>query len=155
ERAPETFQLGLGMQQRGMHEEAAKYFAEFLRSAGRHPLAAEANYRLGTSQAELGQRKPAIAALQQALTLGGDGFRLRPECRYRLGTALKEDGQLAEAAAQFEALVREVAADHYLLAPANYALGECQRDRKDDAKALAAFQAAVAAATGQQASMRF
>src|SRR5262249_13719730 len=34
-------------------------------------------------------------------------------------------------------------------------LGECQRDRKDDAKALAAFQAAVAAATGQQASMRF
>jgi TolA-binding protein len=155
ERAPEAYQLGLGMQQRGMHEEAAKYFGDFLRVNARHPLAAEARYRLGACQAELGQRKAAIASLQQALELGGSSFRLRPECRYRLGQALKDEGQLEPAAQQFEAMGKELPADHYLLASAHYAAGECRRDGKDDARAVAEFTAAVAAATGAQASFRF
>src|SRR5688500_15058669 len=97
ERPPEQFQLALGLQQRGLHEEAAQYLTEFLRGNARHPLAAEAHYRLGTSLLELKGTNDAVAALRAALEKGGEEFRLRPECRYRLGTTWKEGGQLAEA----------------------------------------------------------
>ena len=62
ERAPEQFQVALGMQQRGLHEEAARYFGEFVRATPKHALVAEAQYRIGVCRLELGQNEPAIAA---------------------------------------------------------------------------------------------
>ncbi|MBK8098481.1 MAG: tetratricopeptide repeat protein [Planctomycetes bacterium] len=155
ERTPEQFQIALGLQQRGMHEEAARYFGEFVGKTPRHALAAEAHYRMGSCLLELGQQDQGIAALQQALERGGDAFRYEPEARYRLATALKDQGKLEPAARQFAALVGKVAGDHYLLAPARYAEGECRRDLKDDAAALQCFQAAAAAATGDQVAFLF
>ncbi len=155
ERPPEAFQLALGLQQRGLHEEAAKQFGDFLKAAPNHALAAEAHYRLGTSRAELAQVEPAVAALQRALQVGGNEFRLRPECRYRLGNLLEGQGKHREAVAQFAALATEVTKDHYLLAPARFAEGEGRRELGDDGAAAVAFAAAVEAATGEQASYRF
>lgn len=154
-RPPEAFQLAVGLQQRGLFDEAGRQYETFLKDSPQHPLAAEASYRLGVCCAEGKQDERAIAALQKALQLGGEGFRLRPECRYRLGHLLAAAGKVAEAAAMFDALGREVGKDHYLRAPAAFAAGEAHRDRKDDRAAAAAFRAAAAAATGEQTSFRF
>ncbi|HEX5051434.1 MAG TPA: tetratricopeptide repeat protein [Planctomycetota bacterium] len=155
ERPPESFQLALGLQQRGLHEEAVRQFTEFLRQEPRHALAAEANYRLATSQLELDQKDAAQKSLEQALRLGGDGFRWQPECRYRLGNLLEAAGKHRAAGEQFEALAAAVPADHYLLAAARYAEGEAWRELGDDQRAAAAFTAAAAAAVGERASFRF
>lgn len=155
ERPPEAFQLALGLQQRGLHEEAAQQFTDFLKAQPKHALVAEAHYRLGTSRAELGQVDAAVASLQQALQAAGVEFRLRPECRYRLGNLLEGKGQHREAVAQFGALGKEVGKDHYLLAPARFAEGEGWRELGDDAQAASGFAAAVEAAVGEQASFRF
>jgi tetratricopeptide (TPR) repeat protein len=158
ERPPEAFQLALGLQQRGLHEEAAKQFGDFLNKNGNHALAAEAWYRLGTSRAELDQKDPAIEALTKALQAGARGgaeFRLRAECRYRLGNLLESQGKHRPAVEQFTALSQEVAADHYLQAPARFAAGEGFRELGDDEQAVRAFAGAVEVAVGEQASFRF
>jgi tetratricopeptide (TPR) repeat protein len=90
--APEAFQLGLGLQQRGLHADAARQFEEFLRGSPRHPLAAEANYRRGVSLAETGDHANAAKALRQALQVGRREFALAIECRYRLTQALGAGG---------------------------------------------------------------
>lgn len=154
-RPPERFQLAVGLQQRGLHEEAARAFAAFLQQEPQHALAAEASYRLGSCYVELGDRKAAAKALAAALQLATASFAYAAECRYRLGHVHKEDGELAAAAAQFTALADSVDASHYLLAPARYAEGECWRDLHDDARALAAFEAAAAGASGDAASFLF
>lgn len=155
ERPPEAFQVALGLQQRGLHDEATQYFQQFVQSEPKHPMVPEAKYRLAISRLELGQKDPAKKALQEALAAGGDGFRLRAECRYRLGGLLEAAGDHRGACEQFGALGKEVPADHYLLAPARYAEGEAWRELGDDEKAAAAFAAAVAAATGEQATFQF
>ncbi len=155
ERPPEALAVAIGMQQRGLHEEAARYFGEFLAKHRKGPFVAEAHYRLATSQSELGQRAAARASLEAALARAEPGFALRPEARYRLGNLLQADGEHAAAAAQFAALRTEVPGDHYLLAAAAYAEGECRRDAGDDEAAAAAFAAAVAAATGEHQGYRF
>lgn len=155
ERPPEAFQVALGLQQRGLHEEAARHFEEFLKAQPGHALAAEASYRLGTSRAELGQNDAAIAALRQALQRGAGGFPLRPECRYRLGNLLEAKGEHRPAVEQFGALAKEVGSDHYLLAPARFAEGEGWRELGDDQRAAGAFAAAVEAAAGDQGAFRF
>ena len=155
EARPEAFQIGLGLQQRGLHEEAARYFERFLQAEPRHTLAPEAWYRLGTSRAERGLRAPAVQALEEALQCGGASFALRAECRYRLGNLFEAAGEHRRACEQFAALAAEVPADHYLLAAARYAEGEAAREQGDDARAEVAFKAAVAAATGDRQSFRF
>ncbi|MBL9079597.1 MAG: tetratricopeptide repeat protein [Planctomycetes bacterium] len=155
DRRPEAFQIGLGLQQRGLHDEAARYFEQFLAQQPEHALAAEAHYRLGTSRAERGAAEPAIEALQNALQKAGADFALRPECRYRLGNLLEARGEHRLAVAQFTALAKEVAPDHYLLAAARFAEGEAMRELGDDARAAEAFLAAAVAATGERASFRF
>lgn len=154
-RLPETFQVALGLQQRGLHEEAARHFADFVAQNPRHNLRAEAHYRAGVSQAELKNGKDAMASLQAALQHGGREFRLRPECRYRLGNLLQAAEQTRPAAEQFGALGKEVAEGHYLLAAAAFAEGECWRDLKDDKAAARGFAIAARAATGEQKSFRF
>jgi len=153
ERPPEAFQIGLGLQQRGMQEEAARSFQEFLHGNPTHAMAPEAWYRLGSCQAELGKHDDAIASLQKSVQK--DGMRFAAEARYRLGNCLKEQGKLEPAAQHYGKLCQAVAADHYLIAAARYAEGECRRDLKDDGKALAAFTAAAAASKGEQASFLF
>ncbi len=155
ERPPEAVALAIGMQQRGLHDEAVRYFGEFLAKNPRGAFVAEAHYRLGVSQVELGRGAAAIASFTAALQQAGKDFALRPECRYRLGNQLQAEKQFAAAAAQFEALRKEVAADHYLLAAAAYAEGECRRDAGDDDKAKVAFAAAAAAAKGEHAAYAF
>jgi TolA-binding protein len=155
ERAPEAFSLAIGLQQRGLHDEAAEKFEAFARQNPKHALAAEAQYRLALSRIELKAPDQAIAALRASLAAGGNGFKLRPECHYRLGNLLAAKPDHQGAIAQFEALAKEVPADHYLLAAARYAEGESRRELGDDAKAAAAFAAAAEAATGERASYRF
>ncbi|MCA8965298.1 MAG: tetratricopeptide repeat protein [Planctomycetes bacterium] len=155
ERPPEAVALAIGMQQRGLHEEAARYFGEFLAKNKSGPFVAEAQYRLGVSQVELGRGDAAIVSFTAALKGAGKDFVLRPECRYRLGNQLQAAKKFAAAAAQFEALRGEVGADHYLLAAAAYAEGECRRDAGEDKKAVVAFAAAAAAAKGEQAAYAF
>ena len=155
ERTPEAFQVALGLQQRGLHEEAARHFGEFVQKQAGHSLTPEAHYRLAISQIELDKKPAAEKSLQQALKLGGDGFRLRPECRYRLGNLLEERGEHKQAAEQFSALGAEIPANHYLKAAARFAEGEARRELGDDKAAAAAFQAAVDAAEGEGASFRF
>lgn len=152
---PESFQVAIGMQQRGLHDDAARHFRDFLKQNGRHRLAAEAHYRLGVSEAELARAPAAIAALQQALASGGDGFKLRPECRYRLGNLLQAAANHQGAAEQFDALGGELPADHYLRAAAAFAAGECHRELGDDAAAADGFATAAKAASGDQAAFRF
>jgi len=127
ERAPEAFQLAVGLQQRGLHDEAARHYETFLANEPKHRLAAEAHYRLGLCQVELQRRDQAIASLARAAELGGKDFALLPECRYRLGGLHALGGDHAAAAAQFEALAQSVAKDHYLLASACFAGGEARR----------------------------
>lgn len=155
DRTGEQLQVALGLQQRGLHEEAVRYFAEFLKAQPGHPQAAEASYRCALSELELGRAPGATAHLQQALQLGGTAFRLRAEARYRLGNLFAADGKHREAAEQYDGLLGEVPADHYLRAPAAYAAGEAWRDLGDDARAASAFAMALAAATGDQASFAF
>lgn len=158
ERLPETFQLALGLQQRGMHDEAARHFEDFIAGNPGHRLLAEAHYRAGVSLAELEKGEAAIRALRTALERGGARFRLRPECRYRLGNLLQADGQHEAAAEQFGRLGQEVDDGHYLLAAAAFAEGECHRERGDDQAAAAAFarSAKAAAASGsEQKGFRF
>jgi TolA-binding protein len=155
ERPPEAFSLAIGLQQRGLHDDAARQFEQFLQQHGKHALAAEASYRLGLARIELGQQDAAIRALQQALQTGGASFALQPECRYRLGNLLEGKKDHRAALAQFQALAAAVPADHYLLAAARYAEGEAWRELGDDAKAAAAFTAAASASTGERATYRF
>ncbi len=155
ERPPEAFQIAVGLQQRGLHDEAARHFADFVKAQPGHALAAEACYRLGLARIEGKQVDEAVAALQQALQKGGEGFKLRPECRYRLGNLFEQQGKHADACQQFAAMASEVAADHYLLAAARYGEGEAWREQKDDAKAALAFAAAAEAATGERANYKF
>ncbi|MCR9247879.1 MAG: tetratricopeptide repeat protein [bacterium] len=155
ERLPETFQVALGLQQRGMHEEAARHFQDFLGQNPRHALRAEAHYRAGVSQAELKQAEPAIRSLQDALKRGGKKFRLRPECQYRLGNLLQAAKRYEPAAAQFHGLVSEAGDEHYLRAAAAFAEGECQRELGADRPAAIAFATSADAAVGEQANFRF
>lgn len=154
ERSAEQFQIAIGLLQRELPKEAAGYFQSFLQAQPRHPLAREAWYRLGTCQADLGEREDAVASLRRALE-GSDSFALLAECQYRLGHVLKELGQFDVALEQFADLVEDVAADHYLLAASLYAAGECLRDMGEDEEALRAFLAAAESATGDSASFAF
>ena len=144
DRSAETFQLGLGLLQRGLHDEAARHFAQFVREQPRHALAAEAHYRLGCCQLELQQADAAIVSLQKALA-GGEAFKLRAECQYRLAGALHAGGKNARALEQLMALLAETPADHYLRASAEYARGEALVELQRDADAIPAFLAAAAA----------
>jgi TolA-binding protein len=155
ERTPEAFQVAMGLQQRGLHDEAARHFGDFVQKQTGHALVPEAHYRLAISQIELDKKSAAEKSLQQALQLGGIGFRLRPECRYRLGNLLEARGEHKQAAAQFSSLASEIPANHYLMAAARFAEGEARRELGDDKAAAAAFQAAVDAAEGEGASFRF
>src|SRR5690349_2508935 len=71
ERPPEQFQVAVGLQQRGLHDEAAQQFADFVKQQPQHALAAEASYRLGLSRSELKQNDAAITALRTALQSAG------------------------------------------------------------------------------------
>lgn len=154
-RAPEAYQLAIGLQQRGLHEEAVRRFEEFLQANPRHALAAEGHYRLAQSLVELQQAPAAMRALVAALQVGGAQFRLQAEARYRLAELQLQAGQHEAAAASFEQLAKQCGDDHYLLAAAWYGAGEAQRELQHDERAAAAFAAAAAAATGARASYRF
>lgn len=155
ERPPEAFQLAVGLQQRGLFDEAAEKFTAFTTQQPQHALVAEALYRLGLCHIEGKRVDAAIEALQQAEARGGPKFALLAECRYRLGGLLAQKGDHVGAAAQFEALAGAVAKDHYLLAAAWFGAGEARRDANDDERAQAAFAAAAEAATGERANYRF
>ncbi len=144
DRSTETFQLGVGLLQRGLHDEAARQFEKFAREQPRHALAAEAHYRLGCCQLELGQSKAAIASLRRALD-AGDALKLRAESRYRLAGALQGEHEAGAAVEQLMALLAETPADHYLRASAEYARGEGLRELQRDEEAAAAFLAAATA----------
>ncbi|MBL8734209.1 MAG: tetratricopeptide repeat protein [Planctomycetes bacterium] len=103
-RAPEAYQLAIGLQQRGLHEEAVRRFEEFLQANPRHALAAEGHYRLAQSLVELQQAPAAMRALSAALQVGGAQFRLQAEARYRLAELQLQAGQHEAAAASFEQL---------------------------------------------------
>lgn len=155
ERPPEAFQVALGLQQRGLHDEAIRYFQQFVQTDPKNAMVPEAKYRLAISRGELGQNDAAVKALREALDAGGAQWKLRAECRYRLGGLLEAAADHRGASEQFGALANEVAADHYLLAAARYAEGEAWRELGDDEKAAAAFTAAAAAATGERATFKF
>lgn len=155
QRPPEAFQLGVGLQQRGLHQEAVRQFQAFVEGHREHALLAEAQYRLGVSLLAIDARKEAITALEEALRRGGSGFELGFECRYRLAVARKESGDGARAGAELGRLAAELPPEHYLQAGAHYAHGECLRDGGDDEGALRAFSAAAARAEGDAAQFRF
>ena len=155
ERRPESFQLAIGMQQRGLHEEAAKYLTKFVREHADHALIAEGYYRLAQSRTELQQVDPAIQNFREALKRGGKQFALRAEAQYRLGNLLQGKGDNANALGSFEELSNEIAGDHYLAAAAAYAKGEVLRDLGKDEAAAKAFATAAKLAVGEQAGFLF
>ncbi|MGK0300038.1 MAG: tetratricopeptide (TPR) repeat protein [Planctomycetota bacterium] len=155
ERRPESFQLAIGMQQRGLHEEAAKYLTKFVREHAGHALIAEGYYRLAQSHTELQQVDPAIKNFREALKRGGKKFALRTEAQYRLGNLLQGKGDNANALSCFSDLGSEIAGDHYLAAAATYAKGEVLRDLGKDEPAAKAFAAASKLAVGEQAGFLF
>lgn len=155
ERRPESFQLAIGMQQRGLHEEAAKYLSKFVRDHSGHALIAEGYYRLAQSRTELRQAEEAIKAFRQSLQRGGKQFALRAEAQYRLGNLLQAKGDNANALKCFTSLGDEVAGDHYLAAAASYAKGEVLRDLGKDEPAAKAFAEAAKLAVGEQAGFLF
>jgi TolA-binding protein len=137
-RSGERFQLALGLINRGMHDDAARQLARFVKDQPEHAQVSEANYRLGVCQLELKQPAVAIASFQQALR--GRAFKLKAECRYRLGHTLKQLEKHAEAAEQFRQLVDEAGDGHYLAAPSLFAGGESLRQTKNDKGALAVYR---------------
>ena len=155
ERRPEAFQIALGMQQRGLHEEASGYLTKFLDGHPQHRLAPEAWYRLAQCREELGQVDAAIAALGKALASGGADFPLRAEALYRLGNLRQGKGDAERAREAFATLVEELDGAHYLAAAASYAVGEALRDLSKDEAAADAFARAAEFAKGEQRSFRF
>lgn len=145
DRDAESFQLGVGLLQRELHDEAARMFERFLNEHRDHALAAEANYRLATCRLQLGQVEAAVAPLREAVQRGGARFKLRAEALYRLAGALHQTGKADDAHKVLGDLLREIAADHYLRAPALFLDGESLRDGKQDQAAAAAFLAAASA----------
>lgn len=145
DRASESFQVGIGLLQRDLHDEAARMFETFLAANPQHALAAEAHYRLASCRLELGDNEGAIAPLRQALTRGGRSFKLRAEAQYRLGSALHQTGDHPAAHAALAELLREIDEGHYLRAAASFVDGESLRDAGDDAAAARAFLASAAA----------
>lgn len=152
---PEAFQLGIGMQQRGLHEEAAKYLARFVKEQKQHALVPEAFYRLAQSRIELQQDDQAITALNQAIKGGGKKFALRAESLYRLGNLLQAKADNQGALKQFRQIGEEFAGSHYLAAAATYAGGEALRDLGKDDSAAAAFVQAADLAVDKQAGFLF
>jgi TolA-binding protein len=152
DRAAEAFHLGIGLLQRQLHQEAAEQFNRFLAAQPQHRLAAEAHYRLGCCQLELGDSTKGTKSFEAALAAGGDDFKLRPECRYRLGMARRERKEHQPAIEQLTALVSENGEEHYLRPAALFAIGECWRDLGQDRPALAAF---VDAAQSERAGGEF
>jgi TolA-binding protein len=150
----ETWRLGLGLLQRGLHEEAAAQFEQFLAAAPRDPRAPEARYRLGVCRLELGAREAAIRAFEAALK--DRAFALRPECLYRLAGAEAAEGRRAEAVSRYQELLDAVGDEHYLAAAAHFGAGEALRDGGDEAGAAAHFLAAARrAAPADPAGYRF
>jgi cellulose synthase operon protein C len=152
---PESYQLAIGMQERGMHEEAAKYLQAFLKTHADHALVAEGYYRLAQSQLALNQPTQAIDNLKSAVDKGGDDFTLRFEACYRIGNLLQAKGDQAAAASWFEKLNKDLSDDHYLAAATAYALGEARREAGDDEQALFAFAKVVELAADKQSDYRF
>ena len=155
ERRPEAYELGIGMQSRGLHEEAVKKFQQFLRDHPKHQLVAEGQYRLAQSYLEIGDQRRAIDSLRAAIQRGGAKFALRPEAGYRLGNLLQEAGDHEGALPVFSRLSREIGADHYLAAAARYAQAEVLRDLGRDADAAKAFGAAAKVSVGERAGFLF
>lgn len=155
ERRPEAFQLAIGMQQRGLHEEAARYLTTFVTEQPKHALIAEAYYRLAQSRVELGQDEQAITSCREALKQGGAKFALRAEAQYRLGNLLQGKGEHQQALQCFEQLGKEIQRDHYLAAAASYAKGEVLRDLSKDQACAEAFAATAELATGEQVGFLF
>lgn len=155
ERKPESFQLAIGMQQRGLHEEAAKYLVKFVREHANHGLIAEGYYRLAQSRTELQQVDPAIKNFQLALKRGGKQFALRAETQYRLGNLLQGKGDNVNALSCFADMGKELGGDHYLAAAATYAKGEVLRDLGKDEPAAKAFADAAKMAVGEQTGFLF
>lgn len=154
-RRPESFQLAIGMQARGLHDEAAKYLKTFLRDHAQHALVPEGHYRLAQSQLELKQDDAAIKSFREAIQRGGAKFSLRAESQYRVGNLLQGKGDNDNALPVFEQLTSEIAGDHYLAAAATYAKAEVLRDMGKDAEAAKAFQSASEMAAGEQAGFLF
>lgn len=152
---PESFQLAIGMQQRGLHEEATKYLMKFVRDHSGHRLIAEGYYRLAQSRTELQQVDLAIKNFELALQRGGKQFALRAEAQYRLGNLLQSKGDNANALSCFSAMGKELGGDHYLAAAATYAKGEVLRDLGKDEPAAKAFTDAAKLAQGEQVGFLF
>ena len=152
---PESFQLAIGMQSRGLHEEAIEYLKAFLRDHPKHGLVAEGHYRLAQSYLEEESEDEAVANLRQAIERGGAKFSLRPESQYRLGNLLQGRGDHEAAMPVFVTLTSELAGDHYLAAAATYAKAEVFRDVGKDADAARAFDASAGLAVGDQAGFLF
>ncbi len=145
DRDAEAFQIGIGLLQRQLHDEAGKQFEKFLRDKPEHALAAEAHYRLACCRLELNDAERAIASLRVAIDRGGERFKLRPEALYRLGSALHQTGKHIPAHETLSKLLTAIDDKHYLRPPALFAAGESLRDAKRDADAAATFLAAAAA----------
>ena len=155
ERQPESFQLGIGMQLRELHQEAAKHLSEFVRDHTDHELLAEGYYRLAHSRTELLQITPAIQDFRAALAHGGAQFLLRAESQYRLAKLLQNNGDPTGALNCINELIKEINQDHYLVVAATYARGELQRDLKNDKAAAESFADAAKLSTGKQSDFLF
>lgn len=155
ERRPENYQIAIGLQQRGLHDEAAGYLEAFVGESPKHPLVAEAFYRLAQSRIELRREDQAIAALEEAVARGGASFALRPEALYRLGNLHQDKGEHEPALQNYRLLGESIAADHYLAAAQSYAEGETLRELGRDDEAEPAFARAAERATGEQQGFLF
>ena len=155
DRRPQAYQLAIGMQQRGLHEEAIQYLTQFVGDEERHALVPEAYYRLGQSREALQQADAAITAFREALKRGGQQFALKPEALYRLGNLLQAKADNDAALQCFDQLGKEVANDHYLAAAAGYAKGEALRELGQDAECAKAFLATAKLAVGEQVGFLF
>ncbi|MEZ5989735.1 MAG: tetratricopeptide repeat protein, partial [Planctomycetota bacterium] len=141
----EDFRVGLGLQERGLHREAAKAFERFVAASPEAAEATEAWYRLGVCREELSKAADACKAYE-AMLKGDAEFRHRAEGRFRLGRLLQAAGKQAEAVAQMEALLQEAGQRHYLAPAACFAIGECREARGEKAEALAAYDRTAALA---------
>ncbi|MFK7743012.1 MAG: tetratricopeptide repeat protein [Planctomycetota bacterium] len=155
ERLPETYRIAIGLQKRGLHDEAVDYLRRFVKQSTAGSFAAEAHYRLAQSLTELGKIDEAIPALRQAVAKGGPTFSLRAESLYRLGGLLQGEGKHADALESYQALGQAIDKTHYLSAAQSYAEGEMLRELGRDEEAGVAFSRAAERAVGKQQNFLF
>ncbi len=141
--AEEELALLAGLAERQLHDEVVRTAERFLRERSGHPKAAEARYRLGEAQYQLGRHAQVVESLAP-LIAGRGGFEFEREVRLRMGQSFLELDDPARAAEVLEPFEGDV--QDYLTRPCRALLAEARLDAGKFESATRVFEGLVAAA---------